>query len=107
MKSLEEIKRDNNPRSKRKRSRTVLRRLNTAALATMGYDRPKAEGMKLPSLAVHFGLVPHGYEIHVFNDGKYIGAGCRDFSGNHKVEDLKQSLMQTIEDAVKAWRAKL
>lgn len=128
MKSIEEIKRDNAPKpkrakasgvpgrarskrvrgtSRRKSAPSALRRLNTEALVTIGYDRPQAEGLKLPTLAVHFGLVGHGYEIHVFNEGRYIGAGCRDFSGTHKVEDLKISLMETIEDAVKTWRAKL
>lgn len=125
MKSIEEIKRDNTPRKKatgvsgrarRKRVRSAsrrqpapstLRRLNTEALVAIGYDRPQAEGLRLPALAVHFGLAGHGYEIHVFNDGKYVGAGCRDFSGTHKVEDLKASLMEAIDNAVKAWRKKL
>lgn len=93
--------------ARRQPTSPVVRRLNTDALVAIGYDRPQAEKLSTPTLAVHFGLVGHGYEIHVFDEGKYIGAGCRDFSGNHKVEDLKVSLMETIEDAVKAWRAKL
>lgn len=94
--------------SRRRRSTSpIVRRLNTEALVAIGYDRPQAEKNSLPTLAVHFGLVGHGYEIHVFDEGKYIGAGCRDFSDTHKVQDLKVSLMEAIEDAIKAWRAKL
>ena len=128
MKSLGEIKRDNAPKPKRtkasgvpgrarsKRVRgasrrqstsPVVRRLNTEALVAIGYDRPQAEKNSLPTLAVHFGLVGHGYEIHVFDDGKYIGAGCRDFSDTYKVEDLKVSLMEAIEKAVQQWRGAL
>jgi hypothetical protein len=128
VRSIEEIKRDNAPKPKRtkatgvsgrarsKRVRgaarrqstsLVVRRLNTEALVAIGYDRPQAEKLSTPTLAVHFGLVGHGYEIHVFDEGKYIGAGCRDFSDTHKVEDLKVSLMEAIEDAVAKWRKRL
>jgi hypothetical protein len=58
-------------------------------------------------VAFHFGLVRHGYEIHLFNEGKYAGAICRDFSDSHPVEKLKESLVNAIEKAVKAWRRAL
>jgi hypothetical protein len=85
----------------------VVRRLNTAALLAIGFDRAEAEKLALPTVAVHFTLVEHGYEIHVFDEGRYIGAGCLDFSGSHKISDLKISLVQALEEAVKGWRSKL
>lgn len=85
----------------------VVQRLNTTALLTMGFTRAEVEKLTLPTVAVHFTLVEHGYEIHVFDEGRYIGAGCRDFSGSHKIGDLKISLVQAIQGAVTAWRSKL
>lgn len=43
----------------------------------------------------------------MFDEGKYVGAVCRDFSNNHKIEDLKESLVDAIEKAFKTWRAAL
>lgn len=102
------------PRRNRVRSRTrrgstsaTVRQLDEAAYASYGIDRKTIESAPPPALAFHFGLVEHGYEIRVFEDGKYRGAVCRDFDGNHKIEALKESLVDAIEKAVKAWKAVL
>jgi len=84
-----------------------LRQLNADAGVTIGFDRATAEALPPPTIAFHFGLVEHGYEIHMFDEGKYVGAVCRDFDGNHKIETLKESLVDAIEKAFKSWRAKL
>jgi hypothetical protein len=84
-----------------------LRQLNTDACVAIGFDRAAAEKLSPPTLAFHFGLVEHGYEVHMFDEGKYVGAVCHDFSGNHKVDDLKESLVDAIEKAFKEWRAEL
>lgn len=93
--------------AQRQRQEEQLRQLNIDAATTIGFDRAAAEKLPPPTLAFHFGLVEHGYEIHMFDEGKYVGAVCRDFSGNHKVDDLKESLVDAIEKAFKTWRAKL
>ncbi len=90
-----------------RRQEAQLRQLNTDALVAIGFDRAAAKKLSLPTVAFHFGLVGHGYEIHLFDEGKYVGAVCRDFSGDHKVSDLKESLVNAIEKAVKDWKAKL
>jgi hypothetical protein len=89
----------------------AVRQLDAAAYASYGIDRRTIEAAPPPALAFHFGLVEqlarHGYEIRVFEDGQYRGAVCRGFSGNHKIEALKESLVDAIEKAVKAWKAAL
>jgi len=58
-------------------------------------------------VAVHFGLVGHGYEMQIFVDGNYLGSSCRDFSDTHKVDELKGLLITIIAKAVNDWRMKL
>lgn len=91
----------------RRQQEAQLRELHTDAVVAIGFDRAQAEKMPPPSVAFHFGLVEHGYEIHFFDEGKYVGATCRDFSGDHKVDELKELLVNAIEKAVKDWRAAL
>lgn len=91
----------------RRQQEEQLRQLNIDAATTIGFDRAAAEKLPPPTLAFHFGLVEHGYEIHMFDEGKYVGAVCRDFSDNHKVDDLKESLVDAIEKAFKGWRTGL
>lgn len=91
----------------RRQTEAQLRELNTDALVAIGFDRAQAAKLSFPTLAFHFGLVGHGYEIHMFDEGKYVGAVCRDFSGDHPVTKLKESLVNAIEKAIKDWRAGL
>ena len=85
----------------------VVRQLDEAAFTAYGFDRAAIKKFPLPALAFHFGLVEHGYELRLFEDGEYAGSRCRDFSGNHTIEDLKVSLVKAISDVVNAWRAGL
>ena len=86
---------------------SAIRQLDEAAFAAYGFDRKTIEKAPPPALAFHFGLVEHGYELRLFEDGQYAGVRCRDFSGNHKIEDLKLSLVKAISDAVNTWRTGL
>jgi hypothetical protein len=78
--------------------------LHEAALTSYGFDRATIRKAPRPDLAFHFGLVEHGYELRLFEDGEYAGVRCRDFSGNHTVADLKASLVKAIGEAVNTWR---
>jgi hypothetical protein len=84
-----------------------VQQLNAAAGVAIGFDRAQAEALSLPTLAFHFGLVGHGYEIHMFDEGTYVGAICRDFDGDHKIPKLKEALVNAIEKAVEGWRKAL
>lgn len=84
-----------------------VRQLDEAALASYGFDRATIEKAPPPDLAFHFGLVEHGYELRLFEDGQYAGVRCRDFSGNHTVADLKAALVKAISGAVDTWRKRL
>lgn len=101
------MRREPTSTAQRQQQEEQLRQLNIDAATTIGFDRKAAEKLPPPTIAFHFGLVEHGYEIHMFDEGKYVGAVCRDFSSNHKVDDLKESLVDAIEKAFKTWRAKL
>lgn len=86
----------------------MVRRLQDTALAAIGFSRDEiAQWATPPTVAFHFGLVEHGYELHLFTDGQYLGASCRDFSGNHKIKELKASLISAVSQAIIDWRAKL
>lgn len=55
---------------------------------------------RLPDVRFDFHLVPYGYQLDVYHDvstrGKQrlelIGGECRDFSGNHLLKHLRNSL---------------
>lgn len=95
------------PDATARRQEVQLKQLNVAAATAIGFSRAEAEVLSPPTVAFHFGLVGHGFEIHFFDEGKYVGAMTRDFSGNHKVAKVKETLVDAIEKAVKEWRAKL
>jgi hypothetical protein len=87
--------------------RRQLRQLDEQALAAYGYAPAETTKFPPPDLAFHFGLVGHGYEARLFVDGKYVATQTRDFSGNHKIDDLKQSLYTKLVTAIDAWRNSL
>jgi hypothetical protein len=95
--------------SRRRRSAApAVRQLQDQALAAIGSSRDEiAKWTTPPTVAVHFGLVGHGYEMQIFVDGHYMGSQCRDFSDTHKVDDLKSSLITIVAKAVNDWRMKL
>lgn len=102
------------PRVHRVRSRvrrgslaSVVRQLDELAFASYGYRPTETAALPSPALAFHFGLVGHGYEVRVFEDGKHLGTGARDFSEDHDVSELKTSLMVAISQAVEKWRRAL
>ena len=84
-----------------------LFQLDEAALAAIGLSRNEIATAAPPTVAFHFSLVEHGYELHLFANGQYLGASCRDFSGNHKIKELKASLISAVSQAIIDWRAKL
>jgi len=92
---------------RRRSAAPAVRRLNDQALAAIGFSRDEIVAASPPTVAFHFGLVGHGYEMHVFVNGQYLGASCRDFSGNHKVSELKSALIGAVARAVNDWRLKL
>jgi hypothetical protein len=77
---------------------------NDAIAASFGATANKAP---LPALAFHFHLINYGYELHLFEDGNYSGARCRDFGEDHAIEDLKTKLIEAVSRAVENWRKKL
>lgn len=99
------VRRESPPAARRQEAQ--LKQLNVAAATAIGFNRAAAEVLPPPSVAFHFGLVGHGFEIHMFDEGRFVTSYARDFSGNHKVDDVKESLVDAIEEAVKVWRAKL
>ena len=94
-------------RSRRGSVAPAVRQLDTAAFAAIGFDRATIEKAPPPALAFHFGLVEHGFEARLFVDGQYITSVCRDFSGNHAVDKLRQGLYEKIVTAISEWRAAL
>lgn len=95
----------------RRRRRPVapaVRLLQERALAAIGFSSAEiTKWATSPTVAFHFGLVEHGYEMQIFVKGTYIGSSCRDFSGNHKVDELKSQLITLVAQAVNDWRLKL
>ena len=85
----------------------AVRQLDTAAFVAIGLDRATIEKAPPPALAFHFGLVEHGFEARLFVDGKYVVSVCRDFSGNHDVDKIRQGLYEKIVAAISEWRAAL
>jgi hypothetical protein len=61
----------------------------------------------VPDLAFHFNFVTYGYEVHVFDNGQFVYAGCRDFGDDHKIDAIKAQLIDAIDQAVAFWRKKL
>lgn len=108
--------RSNQP-ARRDRVRSAARRASTApvvrglqerALAAIGFSRDEiAKWATPPTVAFHFGLVGHGYEMQIFVDGHYMGSSCRDFSDTHKVDELKNQLITAVARTVNEWRMKL
>lgn len=85
----------------------VIRKLDADAFKSYGMSKEESEKALLPDLAFHFGLVGHGFEMRVFEDGKHVGTACRDFSDSHDVAKLKALLFNEIGEAVKRWRKPL
>lgn len=98
-------------RSAARRSSTapVVRRLQAQALAALGFSRDEIAKYRdhPPTVAFHFGLVGHGYQMDIFVGGNYLGSTCRDFSNDHKVDDVKSALITAVAKAVNDWRMKL
>lgn len=99
------VRRESPPIARRQEEQ--LKQLNVAAATAIGFSRAEAEVLPPPSVAFHFGLVGHGFEIHMFDEGRFVTSYARDFSGNYEVNEVKESLVDAIEKAVKAWKAKL
>lgn len=69
--------------------------------------------VQLPDVRFDFSLVPHGYQLDVYFDqnrgrrGKHlltlIGTSCRDFSGNHRITALRNSLAGALLAQVDKW----
>jgi hypothetical protein len=93
---------------RRRSTSPVVRQLQERALAAIGFSRDKiAEWSTPPTVAFHFGLVGHGYQMDMFVEGQYVGSACRDLSDTHKVRELKSSLIEAVAKAVNNWRLKL
>jgi hypothetical protein len=92
---------------RRRSTSAAVRQLDTAAFVAIGLDRATIEKAPPPALAFHFGLVEHGFEARLFVDGQYITSVCRDFSGNHDVDKIRQGLYEKIVTAISEWRAAL
>jgi hypothetical protein len=85
-----------------------VRQLDLKAFAAIGLASiTDLSKVPPPQLAFHFGLVEHGVEVRLFVEGEYVTSVCRDFSGNHKVEQLKQSLYDKLVEAIMGWRKSL
>lgn len=103
-------KRSDRVRSGRRRRSTapVVRGLQDTALTAIGFSRDEiAKWSTPPTVAFHFGLVGHGYEMQIFVNGHYMGSSCRDFSDSYKVDELKNQLITTVANAIRDWRLKL
>ena len=85
----------------------TIRTLDGEAFKSYGMSKSEIKKALLPNLAFHFGLVEHGFELRIFDDGKYLGAISRDFSDSHNVARLKELLFKQIAQAIKRWRNKL
>lgn len=86
----------------------MVRGLQERALAAIGFSSTEiAKWATPPTVAFHFGLVGHGYEMQIFVNGQYMGSSCRDFSDSYKVDELKSQLITLVAQAVNDWRLKL
>lgn len=88
--------------------RPAVRQLQERALTAIGFSSAEIEKWQTPpTVAFHFGLVGHGYEMQIFVNGHYMGSSCRDFSDSHKLDELRESLIEIVAKAVNDWRLKL
>lgn len=86
----------------------MVRGLQDTALTAIGFSRDEiAKWSTPPTVAFHFGLVGHGYEMQIFVDGHYMGSSCRDFSDSYKLDELKNQLITAVAKTVNEWRLKL
>lgn len=59
---------------------------------------------RIPDLRVDFNLVEYGYEVIMYRDGKKLGFECRDFGGNHKIDDLVNDLLRRMGRLLRQFR---
>jgi hypothetical protein len=50
-----------------------------------------------PHVTAHFWLVPHGYQMDVFVNGRETLSECRDFAGDRKVDDLVEKVVVELQ----------
>ena len=71
------------------------------------YDVSSTRGAgQVPDVSVDFVLVEHGYQMDLYVDGKLEIIECRDFGGDHRIPDLRLSVVQALTKAVNLWRKK-
>lgn len=57
-----------------------------------------------PDLQLNIFLVPYGYQVDLYEDGKLLDGACRDFGGSHKIRKLKDQLINKIGQMIKEFR---
>ena len=60
----------------------------------------------IPDVTVQWSLVDFGYQLDIFNEAKQVACTCRDFGGNHKIDDMQEWLIMDAEAAADRLRKK-
>lgn len=56
---------------------------------------------RVPDVKFEFYLVPHGYQVDVFRDGKRIASLCRDYGGGTESRDSHIiALLEELKEAL-------
>lgn len=58
----------------------------------------------VPDLRLDFVIVEHGYQCDLYVDGKLIEIECRDFGGDHPINESALKLAKRLQKAIAAWR---
>ena len=68
-------------------------------------DDPMNEYPARPDVTLSVMLVPHGLQADFSTDQGRVNSICRDFGGNHKIDEMREHLINMLAATVKAFIA--